>query len=110
MANVAALNRQCGNYTLASGAGSPSTLGYVPLQRDVIEPVDVFHFSILFLIEQSASFCHRGFWLLGWRPSKGALDAWCKDRKKLQLGGQLESSSLFSVLTNGLHQTDDAVE
>ena len=28
----------------------------------------LFHNTILFLIEQSASLCHRGFWLLGWRP------------------------------------------
>ena len=67
-------------------------IGHVPLQGDEVESVYVFpgiemgvnlvHGTILFLIEQSASFCHRGFWLLGWRPSKGALDAQCKDRKK----------------------------
>ena len=67
-------------------------LGHVPLQRDEVELVDVFpgiemsvnlvHSTILFLIEQSASFCHRGFWLLGWRPSKGALDA--QERKMIR--------------------------
>ena len=34
-----------------------------------------FHRTILFLIEQSASLCHRGFWLLGWRSSRETLDA-----------------------------------
>ena len=72
-------------------------VGHAQLQRDEVETVDalpvvkmsndfvrmadekggvfVVHSTILFLIEQSASFCHRGFWLLGWRPSKGARDA-----------------------------------
>ena len=72
-------------------------VGHIQLQRDEVETVDAFpvvetsidfvrvadekggvfvvHSTILFLIEQSASFCHRGFWLLGWRPSKGARDA-----------------------------------
>ena len=72
-------------------------ISHVQLQGDEVEAVDalpvvetsidfvrvadekggvfVVHSTILFLIEQSASFCHRGFWLLGWRPSKGALDA-----------------------------------
>ena len=66
-------------------------VGHVQLQGDEVETVDalpvvetsidfvrvadekgsvfVVHSTILFLIEQSASFCHRGFWLLGWRPS-----------------------------------------
>ena len=34
---------------------------------------DVAHGS-LFLIEQSASLCHRGFWLLGWRSAGETLD------------------------------------
>ena len=35
----------------------------------LLEEIVLFHCTILFLIEQSASLCHRGFWLLGWRPS-----------------------------------------
>ena len=72
-------------------------VGHVQLQGNEVEAIDalpvvetsidfvrvadekgsvfVVHSTILFLIEQSASFCHRGFWLLGWRPSKGARDA-----------------------------------
>ena len=38
---------------------------------------DVAHGS-LFLIEQSASLCHRGFWLLGWRSTGETLDAYAK--------------------------------
>lgn len=73
-------------------------VGHVQLQGDEVEAVDalpvvetsidfvrvadekggvfVVHSTILFLIEQSASFCHRGFWLLGWRSSWEALDAY----------------------------------
>jgi len=38
-----------------------------------------------FDVEQSASLYHRGFWLLGWWPSKGTLDAHAKVWKNRQI-------------------------
>ena len=59
---------------LAAVAVEQFCVGQLPgggTRRALPEKIVLFHSTILFLIEQSASLCHRGFGLLGWRPIKG---------------------------------------
>ena len=60
---------------------------------------DVAHDS-LFLIEQSASLCHRGFWLLGWRSAGETLDAQAKKESGLEIEDMAEVVHLLVEDTN----------
>ncbi len=65
---------------VVSGLVTAQESALLPLRKKLL-----LHRTILFLIEQSASFCHRGFWLLGWRLLMSALDACAKVRERNEL-------------------------